>query len=250
MIETSVLVVDDDRDLLAEIQEGLLSHDISVLCTSSPLGAMDIIENNPAIRILVTDLAMPRLDGIDLLASLCDIRQRRGVLAIVVTGMASLDRAVAALRMGAVDFLQKPIEIGDLAAAIRRALAMSVQRRPAVVALNDPLGQLRALLAMRMDRRRLFPEIAGGETAWDMLLDLAVAQASGQRVSVSALCAGAGTSVTTALRRLEDLEQQGLVERYPDPNDRRRVWLKLSENGHTSVRELGKRFSETLAALI
>ncbi|WP_024280362.1 response regulator [Xanthobacter sp. 126] len=250
MRDVAVIVVDDDKEFLLEVREGLALENLPVVCASSPLSALDIVEQNFAIRVLVTDLAMPGLDGLELIRRVGELRQGAQILPIILTGNASLENAIAALRMGAVDFLQKPVEIADLVAAIRRALDLSVQKRRAATLLDDPLALLRLLDGLRMDRKRVLPRVAGGDAAWEMLLDLAMAQAAGRQVSVSALCAGAGTSATTALRRLEALEQEGLVERHPDPEDRRRVWLQLTHKGGASVRQAGRRFAETLRALI
>lgn len=250
MRDVAVIVVDDDKELLCEVREGLAIEHLPVVCASSPLSALDLIEQNLAIRVLVTDLAMPGLDGLELIRRAGEIRKGQQILPVVLTGNASLTNSIAALRMGAVDFLQKPVAIADLAAAIRRALDLSLQRRRFASLYDDPMDLLRLLDGLRMDRRRVLPNMAGGDIAWDMLLDLAMAQAAGRQVSVSALCAGTGTSATTALRRLEALEQEGLVERHPDPEDRRRVWLQLTHKGGASVRQAGRRFAETLRALI
>lgn len=250
MRDIAVIVVDDDKDFLVEVSEGLAIENLRVICASSPMSALDLIEQNPAIRVLVTDLAMPGMNGLALVERAGEIRQGEPIVSIVLTGCASLESSIAALRTGVVDFLQKPVEMGDLAAAIRRALEISLRKRPAATTLEDPAEVLRVLAGLRLDRQRVLPDVAGGVTAWDMLLDLAMAQEEGRRISVSALCSGAGTSVTTALRRLEMLEQQGLVERLPDPEDRRRVWLQLTRKGCASVRQTGRRFAETLRTLI
>ncbi len=250
MLDVAVIIVDDDKDFLGEVREGLALENLPVVCASSPLTALDIIEQNLAIRVLVTDLSMPGLDGLELIRRVGELRQAPQILPIVLTGQGSLESCIAALRMGAVDFLQKPLEIANLAAAIRRALDLSLQKWRAATLLDDPLALLRLLDRLRMDRKRVLPSVAGGDAAWEMLLDLAMAQAAGRQVSVSALCASAGTSTTTALRRLEALEQEGLVERRPDPEDRRRVWLQLTHKGGASVRQAGRRFAETLRAIV
>lgn len=249
MRDVSVIVVDDDKDFLVEVSEGLALENLPVLCASSPMSALDLIEQNPAIRVLVTDLDMPGLDGLALIGRAGEICQAQPILSIVLTGCASWK--VRSRLSGRARWIScKPVDISDLAGAIRRALDMSLQRRRAATVFDDPADVLRLLAGLRMDRQRVLPEVAGGETAWDMLLDLAMAQEEGRRISVSALCSGAGTSVTTALRRLELLEQEGLVERHPDPEDRRRVWLQLTRKGGASVRQTGRRFAETLRTLI
>ncbi|MBP0575478.1 response regulator, partial [Mycobacterium tuberculosis] len=83
--------------------------------------ALDLVQRYPELQVVVTDLQMPRIDGIELLQKLSVRKRARPMAAIVLTGHASLDRAVGALRLKAVDFLQKPLSPEEVAHAIRRA---------------------------------------------------------------------------------------------------------------------------------
>lgn len=67
-----------------------------------------------------------------------------------------------------------------------------------------------------------------GEPAWDILLDLYIAEYSGKRTAVSSACLAARVPSTTALRYIKSLCAKGLTERLPDERDRRRLWLQLS----------------------
>ena len=180
---------------------------------------------------------MPQIDGIELLQKLALRRHARPLLAIVMTGNASLDRAVAALRLNAVDFLQKPVSPDEVAAAVRRALDL-VRRDECRSRRAGRRGRdyLRALVAARVDRETIFKSDLFSDPAWEMLLDLAVAEASGRWISVTSLCIASGAPTTTALRRIEDLQAAGLIERLPDPDDRRRIIVRLTEAGATGCR--------------
>lgn len=70
-----------------------------------------------------------------------------------------------------------------------------------------------------------------GEPAWDILLDLYIAQVESQEVSVSSACIGSASPPTTGLRWLGVLQQEGLIMRISDPSDQRRVLVKLSPVG-------------------
>jgi len=69
-----------------------------------------------------------------------------------------------------------------------------------------------------------------------MMLDLLKAELSGQRVSVSSLCAAAAVPPTTALRWLKTLVEQGLLIRTNDPLDGRRVYVELSRDASLGLR--------------
>ncbi|AUW56866.1 hypothetical protein C1T17_01030 [Sphingobium sp. SCG-1] len=87
--------------------------------------------------------------------------------------------------------------------------------------------------------RRLRDQFFGGELfadpAWDMILDLMAARLSGERVSVSSLCIAAAVPPTTALRWIRHLTQAGILERRPDTQDGRRVFIALSEKTAAAV---------------
>jgi DNA-binding MarR family transcriptional regulator len=76
-----------------------------------------------------------------------------------------------------------------------------------------------------------------GEPAWDMLVDLFIANEEGNSISVSSLCIAAVVPGTTALRWIAILEQENLIKRTPDPNDQRRVFLSLTDTGNTSMKK-------------
>lgn len=91
----------------------------------------------------------------------------------------------------------------------------------------------RNIYRSRRTRTRVFSDNAlFGEPAWDMLLDLFIAEADGKQLSVTAACIGAAVPTSTALRWLVILEDRGLVRRENDPRDARRVFLHLTSEGY------------------
>lgn len=94
------------------------------------------------------------------------------------------------------------------------------------------LGLARGIYDSRRLRARVFSaELLFGEPAWDILLDLFIAELEGKPLSVTAACIGAAVPTSTGLRWLAILEDQGLVRRENDPRDARRVFLHLTEDG-------------------
>jgi hypothetical protein len=98
----------------------------------------------------------------------------------------------------------------------------------ASVAVPDP-QVVRQIIANRQARARFFDPELFGDPAWDMLLDLTAAHGEGARVSVTSLCIAAGVPATTALRWLTQMVESGIFERVPDPADKRRAFIGLSE---------------------
>lgn len=94
------------------------------------------------------------------------------------------------------------------------------------------LSLARGIYDSRRLRARVFSAaLLFGEPAWDILLDLFIAELEGKSLSVTAACLGAAVPTSTGLRWLAILEDQGLVRRENDPRDARRVFLHLTEDG-------------------
>ena len=84
----------------------------------------------------------------------------------------------------------------------------------------------------RRRRERYFPGALFAEPAWDILLDLFISKARGQRVSTSGVTIAAGIPMATGLRRLSMLEKHGLLRRYTAPDDARLTLLELTPQGY------------------
>jgi len=96
----------------------------------------------------------------------------------------------------------------------------------------------RASYARRRKRAKIFGDSElFGEPAWDILLDLYIAQAEGNPVSVSSACIGSAAPPTTGLRWLGVLADHDLVQREHDPDDQRRVLVRLTEKALTAMDE-------------
>lgn len=115
------------------------------------------------------------------------------------------------------------------------------QTRP--LRTRSSLTLARHTYAMRRKRAAIFgnPDLFG-EPAWDILLDLFIAEAEGKSVSVSSACIGSAAPSTTGLRWLGVLASEGLVVRENDPEDHRRVMVRLTATGQAAM----ERFFEAL----
>lgn len=97
---------------------------------------------------------------------------------------------------------------------------------------RNHLALARKAYNLRRKRAALFgnPDLFG-EPAWDILLDLFIAHGEGKSVSVSSACIGSASPATTGLRWLGVLADEGLVVRENDPEDNRRVMVRLTRAG-------------------
>jgi winged helix DNA-binding protein len=92
------------------------------------------------------------------------------------------------------------------------------------------LAAARQAIASRRRRDRLFGSRLFAESAWDMLLDLFVAQLEGRTISVASACIAASASTTTALRHIAHLTEAGLISRTANPDDSRSTCLQLTDS--------------------
>jgi CheY-like chemotaxis protein len=252
-----VLVVEDDPVCLEEYCELLEALGYSCRKASEGTEALKLIAGNPSIGIVLTDLGMPTMDGLTLLGELhARFTSFRPLVPIVVTGMASLETAVDAMRSDAIDFLTKPVSAAGFAAAMRRAsarwtllqgqfrlLALMEAGQQSGVRKSDNSRVLqpeapdrptlqkfaRSILKSRHKRAEFMDTTMFADPAWDILLDLTSAALEGRSVPVLSASAAADVPMTTALRYVKQLVASGMVNRWDDPSDKRRSLLALED---------------------
>lgn len=95
---------------------------------------------------------------------------------------------------------------------------------------------VRQVIVARATRRKFFEGDLFADPAWDILLELYALRCEQRRTSTSKLCLASGVPGTTALRWIEKLVKDGLIEKSPDPFDARRVWVTLSDSGFELMR--------------
>ena len=89
----------------------------------------------------------------------------------------------------------------------------------------------RSVIRARARRRQYFKASLFSDPAWDILLDLFLAECENRRMSVSAVGLTGNIPMTTALRWLAALEGEGLISREEDPTDKRRIHVSLTDQG-------------------
>ncbi len=144
-----VLLVDDDADVARTVSQILRQEHYEIVVTPSASEAVRTVAERTYDVVLI-ELALAKADGLSLLAQLR--RTAPTTCFIVLTGYASLESAVAALRRGAYDYLVKPCVIEDLKQTVRRAVS---QRRLSLLAARRErqLRELNDQLEVRVQAR-------------------------------------------------------------------------------------------------
>ncbi|MEP6849042.1 MAG: sigma-54 dependent transcriptional regulator, partial [Acidobacteriota bacterium] len=114
-----LLVVDDEKNLRLVVQKELTrqGHDVETACDGEDGWSM--LESQD-FDVLLCDINMPRLDGIGLLRRLCERPAIRPEV-IMLTGQATVESAIEAMKLGAYDYLTKPYRISELSALVTQA---------------------------------------------------------------------------------------------------------------------------------
>jgi two-component system response regulator HydG len=116
----SVLVVDDDKDLCELLVTELSERGWEASHSTSSAAALDHLQSHPEVDVVLTDLRLPGVDGLELCRQIVD--RRPDVPVVVMTAFGSFENAVSAIRAGAYDFVTKPVEAELVQIALERAL--------------------------------------------------------------------------------------------------------------------------------
>ena len=135
----TILIVDDDAQLRAALKEAVARMGYAVLLAEDPVNALKKLEDIP-VSMIVTDMKMPRMDGV---AFIREARKRIGSLPIlVITGFATIENAVNAMKEGACDYLMKPFSFDELTKAIESVMITASQARDEVLTNNQHMKNL------------------------------------------------------------------------------------------------------------
>jgi len=121
----NVLIIDDDKSTLEAMSDALDSQGYEVISKSSGKEALTAMKEK-RFDVVLTDLKMPDVDGMDILKAAKDMDPYAQV--IMITAHGSVDTAVEAMRAGAVDFIEKPVKsLVELRSKIRKAIDRQMQ---------------------------------------------------------------------------------------------------------------------------
>ena len=119
-----ILICDDERDIVSALKIYLEAEGYAAVCTYSGQEALDALERDREIRLVLLDIMMPGLDG---LAALARIRERSNVPVIFLTAKAEDTDKILGLNLGADDYVTKPFNPVELLARVRSQLRRYLQ---------------------------------------------------------------------------------------------------------------------------
>ena len=136
-----VLLIDDEKEFLEVMSERMQTRDIDVTTARSARDALALVEKE-SYDAIILDLQMPEMDGLQALERLKAINPDLQV--ILLTGHATVEKGVQAMKLGATDVLEKPADIQTLTEKIRKAHARKI-----ILVEKENEAKIRAILGSK-----------------------------------------------------------------------------------------------------
>jgi len=250
-----VLVVDDDEAGLCDLTTSLTRAGLTCAGADTGWKALETLVAGTIPSVVVTDISMPELDGIELAQRLTRMEVPKLPEIVFISGNAALGHAVEAIRLRARDLLTKPIDLRRLIQIVKEVKLERQTFSPPTTALLQPKAKrsvdisarnaidvasksvdiLKSLRNLQRIRRENLPAGLAVEASWEILLDLYVSELNKKCMSLTAVGGSAGVALTSALRRIHELESKGMISRISDEKDKRRAAAQLTEMGRAAV---------------
>ena len=165
-----VWVVDDDPAVCASLRRLLSTMAFGVETFTSARDALETLDRTRP-RCAVVDLAMPELSGLDFLEIL--LQRGEPIPVVFMSGEADVGSSVEAMKRGAIDFLQKPVDSTALVAAVMRGLAREAEWRQSRARLAEATNLLDALTPRE---REVMLQVATGRSNKEIAVELGTSE--------------------------------------------------------------------------
>lgn len=143
--EPNVWVIDDDRSIRWVLDRALRKAEMQVTCFSNGVGVMEALHREQP-DVILTDIRMPGIDGLELLRQVSD--RYPGLPVIIMTAHSDLDSAVSAFHGGAFEYLPKPFDLDEAVSQVTRACRRGRDDRPEEISVQqgpDIIGEAPAM---------------------------------------------------------------------------------------------------------
>ncbi len=117
--QVKIMVVDDEIGICRNVEKILSKNDYAVVHTQSAAQALEMMKDG-SFSLLISDIVMPEMNGLELLNHVA--KEVPDIKTVMMTGYASTDTAVKAIRLGALDYIPKPFTPDELRTTVNKAL--------------------------------------------------------------------------------------------------------------------------------
>ncbi len=208
--DLKVLIVDDDEDMRATLSDFVSKMGVKVRTVGDVSEAQSALRTEtPAFDLVLADLKLPGGTGLDVLKA----AHARSVdtLVTIVTGYASLETAIDAIRLGAYDYITKPFSLDEIGVQVRNMISrVSLAKENARLSLRlqELFQQINRLQSERSEATRFHGEIRKELQETNRKLDLLLSLHSGKTPPVATRSEAAGDGALGDLfREIEKLDR-------------------------------------------
>jgi DNA-binding NtrC family response regulator len=127
----NVLLVDDEVEFVETFSERLTMRDLEISKAFSGKEALKVLEKNKNIEVVILDVKMPEMDGIETLTEIK--KQFPLVEVIMLSGHSTVESAIEGMKKGAFDYLMKPCEIDKIIAKVSEAVAQKRRHEEKII---------------------------------------------------------------------------------------------------------------------
>jgi CheY-like chemotaxis protein len=141
-----IWIVDDDDDFREALGKSLAKEDRSIRLFANGEELISALKKDPSFDIIIADLLMPGVDGLQVLEK--SKKYNPDGMVIIMTGYASLDTAIQAIRGGAYDYIRKPFKLDELEVIVKNAgekIALIRENRRLLQKLKEAMEEMKNL---------------------------------------------------------------------------------------------------------
>lgn len=266
----TVLLVEDDPKASSFYLRVLQELNAIILVSSSISEAKALLATCQNISVVITDYRLTDGDGLSLVQNIRETGiQREWLRFILITGHANVSLAQRAIELGVSQLLTKPIRREVLANAATSALLASYTAeneskaaeiiKSTLVEVELKLGaiskygrprdetnrniinyQKRLLVELErhLDRRNRISRAQLSDDEWVLLLQVAVAEFDEKPITLKSAAYRLGIPLSSLIRKANSLCERGLLERWDDPSDARRSFLRLTQRAQAIIQNI------------
>lgn len=143
MLQTKVLIIDDEKDFVKSMEERLTLRGIAVSTAYDGVSGIGVLDQHPDTEVVLLDVQMPGMGGVETLRQIK--ASHPGVEVIMLTGHATVETAIEGMKLGAFDYLLKPYEIDNLLRKLEAASNKARQQQARIMEARSK--ELRGRLA-------------------------------------------------------------------------------------------------------
>ena len=127
----NVLLVDDEVDFVEAFSERLEMRNLDIAKAFNGKEALEVLEKNHTIEVVILDVKMPGMDGIE---TLTEIKKKYPLVEVMMlSGHADVESAIEGMKLGAFDYLMKPCEMDQMIAKVTEAAAKKRQHEEKII---------------------------------------------------------------------------------------------------------------------